>query len=199
LTRRLTIACVALVVAAILGACVPGTYYDPTDRYVMGLRLFDRGQPENAILFWKPLAEKGDCDAQYRYGTLFFLGAGVPKNLDSAREWWSKAADQGQYRAQLMLATVYGYRLLTTGSFVRAFTVDCRRGCGVPRDPQVAYEWLRLARDLIPRNLEAFRQQATLEIVDLEAELTTEQKAEAERRIGAWTPSPARCEPRELL
>src|SRR5437764_1378019 len=80
----------ALVVAAILGACVPGTYYDPTDRYVMGLRLFDRGQPENVILFWKPLAEKGDCDAQYRYGTLFFLGAGVPKNLDSAREWWSK-------------------------------------------------------------------------------------------------------------
>jgi hypothetical protein len=36
----------------------------------------------------------------------------------------------------------------------------------VPRDPQVAYEWLRLARDLSPRNLEAFRQQTTLEIVD---------------------------------
>jgi Sel1 repeat len=76
-----------------------------------------------------------------------FLGAGVPKNLDSAREWWTRAANQGQYRAQVMLATLYGHRSLTTGSFLRTFTVDCRQGCGVPRDPQLAYEWLRPAQN----------------------------------------------------
>jgi hypothetical protein len=35
-----------------------------------GLRFFDRGQYANAIRDWKPLAEEGDCNAQYRYGTL---------------------------------------------------------------------------------------------------------------------------------
>src|SRR5438094_6752748 len=198
MTRKLMTAFVAFVVAAALGACVPGTYYDPTDRYARGLRLFDRGQHANAISVWKPLAEAGDCDAQYRYGTLFFLGAGVQQSFDLARDWWSKAANQGQYRAQLMLATMYGHRSVTTGSFVRAFRVDCRQGCGVPRDLQRAYEWLRLARDLVPRNLEAFRQQANLEIVDLEAELTPAQRADAEHRISDWIPSPARCVPREL-
>ena len=107
MTRKLMTAFVAFVVAAALGACVPGTYYDPTDRYARGLRLFDRGQHANAISVWKPLAEAGDCDAQYRYGTLFFLGAGVQQSFDLARDWWSKAANQGQYRAQLMLATMY--------------------------------------------------------------------------------------------
>jgi len=198
MTRWLAPALMAAVIVVALGACIPGTYLDPLDNYARGLRLFDRGQPENAILFWKPLAEKGDCDAQYRYGTLFFLGAGVPQSFDLARDWWSKAANQGQYRAQLMLATAHGHRSVTTGSFVRAFRVDCRQGCGVPRDLQRAYEWLRLARDLVPRNLEAFRQQANLEIVDLEAELTPAQRADAEHRISGWIPSPARCVPREL-
>jgi TPR repeat protein len=199
MSRALPTLCLTFGLVAVLGGCVPGTYYDPTDNYVRGLRLFDRGQPENAILFWKPLADAGDCDAQYRYGTLFFLGAGVPKNLDSAREWWTRAANQGQYRAQVMLATVYGHRSLTTGSFLRTFTVDCRQGCGVPRDPQLAYEWLRLAQNLVPSNSEAARQQAALEIAALEAELTPDQKADAERRISAWVPTPARCMPRELL
>jgi hypothetical protein len=79
MTRTLPTLSVALGLAALLGGCVPGTYYDPTDNYVRGLRLFGRGQPENAILLWKPLADAGDCDAQYGYGTLFFLGAGSPK------------------------------------------------------------------------------------------------------------------------
>ena len=81
-----------------------------------GLRFFDRGQFANAMFFWKPLAEAGDCDAAYRYGVLFALGAGVPKDLDVARDWWTKAANQGNYRAQLMLAMaakkmVHGERL----------------------------------------------------------------------------------------
>ena len=46
------------------------------------------------------MAEAGDCDAQYRYGTLFLLGAGIPKDEAVAVDWLSKAATQGQYRAQ---------------------------------------------------------------------------------------------------
>src|SRR5438093_13782232 len=63
--RRATTALVVLLVAAALGACVPGTYYAPNN-YARRLRLFDRGQYENAILSGMPLAEKGDCHCQYR-------------------------------------------------------------------------------------------------------------------------------------
>jgi TPR repeat protein len=188
----------ALTLAIVLGGCVPGTYYDPNDRYATGLRLFDRGEPGDAIVYWKPLAEEGDCDAQYRYGTLFYLGEGVPRDYDSAREWWSKAAQQGQYRAQMILGTVYGRGSLTTGGFLRSLTVDCRRGCGVPRDPQQAYEWLRLAQASLPAELEAARQHVGVEIAALQPELTPDQRADAERRISAWTSTQNRCVPREL-
>jgi Sel1 repeat len=189
---------VALALSVVLGGCVSGTYFDPNDPYATGLRLFDSGEPENAIQYWKPLAEEGDCDAQYRYGTLFYLGEGVPRDYDSAREWWAKAAHQGQYRAQMILGTVYGRLSLTTGGFPRSLTVDCRHGCGVARDPQQAYEWLRLAHASLPPEAEAARQQVSLEIAALQAELTPDQRADAERRIGAWTSSQNRCVPREL-
>ena len=188
---------VALALAVVLGGCVSGTYFDPDDRYATGLRLFDIGEPENAIQYWKPLAEEGDCDAQYRYGMLFYLGEGVPRDYDSAREWWAKAAHQGQYRAQMTLGTVYGRMSLTTGSFPRSLTVDCRRGCGVTRDPQQAYEWLRLAQTSLPPEAEAARQ-VRLEIAALEAELTPGQRADSERHISAWTPRENRCVQREL-
>jgi TPR repeat protein len=189
---------VAIAVTVVLGGCVPGTYFDPNDRYATGLRLFDSGEPENAIQYWKPLAEEGDCDAQYRYGTLFYLGEGVPRDYDSAREWWARAAHQGQYRAQMILGTVYGRMSLTTGNFPRSLTVDCRLGCGVSRDPQQAYEWLRLAQTSLPPEAEAARQQVSLEIAALGAELTPDQRADAERRISASTPRENRCVPREL-
>jgi TPR repeat protein len=150
---------------------------------VTGLRFFDRGQYANTIVYWKPLAEAGDCDAAYRYATLFFLGAGVQQDFERPRDWWSKAANQGQYRALAMLATMYGHSSMTTGSFMRQFTIDCRRGCGVTRDPLQAYEWLRLARDLLPGSLESTRPRLGLEIVALEAELTPDQTTEAERWI----------------
>jgi len=188
---------VSLALAAVLGGCVSGTYFAPDDRYATGLRLFDIGEPENAIQYWKPLAEEGDCDAQYRYGTLFYLGEGVPRDYDSAREWWAKAAHQGQYRAQMTLGTVYGRTSLTTGSFPRSLTVDCRPGCGVTRDPQQAYEWLRLAQTRLPPEAEAARQ-VRLDIAALEAELTPDQRADSERHISAWMPREHRCVPREL-
>jgi TPR repeat protein len=137
--------------AAALGAC--GTHYDPGNSYVRGLRFFDRGQFANAMFYWKPLAEAGDCDAAYRYGVLFALGAGVPKDLDVARDWWTKAANQGNYRAQVMLAMV------------------------------AASQWLHLARELWPRDVEAVRQQLELEIMALDVELTADQKAEAALRV----------------
>ena len=151
-----------------------------------------------AIQYWKPLAEAGDCDAQYRYGTLFALGAGVPKAPATAVEWWLKAANQGQYRAQVMLTTAYARQSTVSGSFVRQFQIDCRDGCGVDLDLVSAYSWLVVARASTPATLAPFQRALAEQMSTLGARLTAEEKASAEGRAAGWQPSPTRCTPREL-
>ena len=46
-------------------------------------------------------AEAGDAEAQYRYGFFLYLGVGgVQQNREAAREWWEKAAAQGNQQAR---------------------------------------------------------------------------------------------------
>jgi TPR repeat protein len=47
----------------------------------------------------KPAAEKGNKDAQYAVGYMYFYGKGTDKDKKSARKWIRKAADQGQPQA----------------------------------------------------------------------------------------------------
>jgi hypothetical protein len=150
------------------------------------------------IHYWKPLAEAGDCDAQYRYGTLFLLGAGVPRTPATAIEWWLKAANQGQYRAQAALGHAYSREAMLEGTFSRRITLDCREGCEVPQDLVSAYSWLLLSRASVPASGVQFRQGLGAWEFKLESRLTPDQKADAERRAAAWQPSPSRCTPRQL-
>ena len=48
-------------------------------------------------------AKQGDPDAQYCLGRCYKEGIGVEKNEDMAKEWWHKAADQGNDLAQRSL------------------------------------------------------------------------------------------------
>ena len=47
----------------------------------------------------KPAAEKGNKDAQYAVGYMYFYGKGTDKDKKAARKWIRKAADQGQSQA----------------------------------------------------------------------------------------------------
>jgi hypothetical protein len=192
--RRVT----GLALIVLAGGCASGAYYDIDDRYVIGMRWFDRGRYDHAMHYWKPLAEAGDCDAQYRYGTLFMLGAGVPKSPATALEWWQKAANQGQYRAQVALGHAYSREAMAEGTFLRRVVLDCREGCEVPEDPVTAYTWMLLARTSVPPSMEEFRQGLGAWQFKLESRLTPDQKADAGRRAAEWRPSPARCTPRVL-
>jgi len=188
----------AMTIVVVVTGCVPGTYYDITDRYIIGMRWFDRDRYAETIQYWKPLAEAGDCDGQYRYGTPFLLGTGVPKAPSTAVEWWRKAANQGQYRAQVALGHAYSREAMVEGTFLRKFTLDCREGCGVPQDLVSAYSWLLLARASVPMAQQRFRQGVDAWEFKLESRLTPDQKAEAARRAAEWQPSPSHCTPREL-
>ena len=88
----------------------------------------------------------GDCDAQYRYGTLFHLGYGVEKDDETALEWWHKAADQGHGIAQVTLAAVYLHEMVPAGTEKNKAWISCVRGCGRDKDYLKAYKWARLSR-----------------------------------------------------
>ena len=58
-----------------------------------------------------PLAKRGDTNAQYTIGYMYYYGFGVAKDEDVARSWIRKSADNGNARAkhalQLMLEHAY--------------------------------------------------------------------------------------------
>jgi uncharacterized protein len=59
-----------------------------------------------AVAQWRPLADRGDADAQFNMGQAYKLGRGVPQDLKIARSWFEKAAQQGHEKAQVNLGLI---------------------------------------------------------------------------------------------
>ena len=74
------------------------------------------------------IAAKGDAEAQYLLGVFYLNGVAGPRNPAAAREWFEKAATQGNARAAFSLAT-----LLASAD---------------PPDPQASAHWLQRAHEL---------------------------------------------------
>ena len=65
-----------------------------------GVDAWSRGDYRKAIDEWRPLAIKGDADAQFNLGQAYKLGRGVPVDMPMAESWYRKAALQGHLQAQ---------------------------------------------------------------------------------------------------
>ena len=125
-----------------------------------GLEAYQRNDYEAALEEFRPLAEQGHAEAQYKLGVMYDVGKGVPKNDTEAVSWYRKAAEQGHAWAQYSLAVMY------------------YNGEGIPQDYVQAYAWFDivasqgdkdaervrddLAKSMFPRELdrakELFRQ-----------------------------------------
>jgi cell division septation protein DedD len=92
------------------------------------------GDHAAAVAQWRPLADKGDADAQYNIGYAYSRGQGVPKDTKIAQSWFEKAAQQGHAPSQIML----GLALFQNGERQRAMPW-IRRGAelGDPRSQYV--------------------------------------------------------------
>jgi tetratricopeptide (TPR) repeat protein len=66
---------------------------------------------DQAIAIWRPLADRGDADAQYNLAQAYFLGRGVPQNMTLAEQWYARAARQGHPEA----TANYGLLLFQNG------------------------------------------------------------------------------------
>lgn len=98
--------------------------------YSLGL-MYERGvgvaqDKCQAALCYRKAAEKGQVEAQYRLGSLYYHGQGVQgvsRDVEQAAEWYKQAAEQGYTPAQAALGNMY------------------LSGEGVPRDSSKAAYW----------------------------------------------------------
>ena len=68
-----------------------------------GIDAWQRADYSAAVTIWRPLAEKGDADAEFNLGQAYRLGRGVPTNLSAAKTWFERAATQGHLDAETTL------------------------------------------------------------------------------------------------
>ena len=78
---------------------------------------------------YRPLAERGDAEAQYRIGRMYEFGNGYPQDKAQGIAWIRKAAAQGHVDAEQELGVVYA------------------TGDGVTQDDVQAVAWFRKAAE----------------------------------------------------
>jgi TPR repeat protein len=72
-----------------------------------GVEAWQAGNFDAAVREWRPLADKGDADAQFNLGQAYKLGRGVPAaDLRIAQSWYEKAAQQGHAQARANLGLI---------------------------------------------------------------------------------------------
>ncbi|MDT9597805.1 SPOR domain-containing protein [Sphingosinicella rhizophila] len=71
-----------------------------------GVDAWQAGNYGAAIAQWRPLAERGDADAQFNLGQAYKLGRGVNADIKIAQNWYQKAAQQGHEQAQANLGLI---------------------------------------------------------------------------------------------
>jgi hypothetical protein len=88
---------VALALAALIAAPVSA------QSVKAGIDAWQRADYSSAVAIWRPLALRGDADAQFNLGQAYRLGRGVPLDLSTAKSWFERAAAKGHVDAQTTL------------------------------------------------------------------------------------------------
>lgn len=60
---------------------------------------YSQGDYEKAAAQLTPLAQKGDSQAQYTLGYMYYYGQGVPRDRNQGRFWMQQSANQGNKSA----------------------------------------------------------------------------------------------------
>jgi TPR repeat protein len=124
-----------------------------------GIAAWQHGDYATAVAIWRPLAEKGDSDAQFNLGQAYRLGRGIKVDLAQAQSWLEKAARSGHLDAQTTLGLLLfdsGSRDAAIGWLKKAaergepramlvYGTALFNGDGAPRDPLMAYAFVSRA------------------------------------------------------
>jgi localization factor PodJL len=141
---------------------------NPVAQTILGLRYLDGtldtavNLPE-AVKYLTAAATQGQPVAQYRLGTLYERGQGVPADGAKASHWYQLAANQGNRKAMHNLAVAYASGAMGKKNMAEAarwfakaaalglsdsqfnLAVLYERGDGVPQSLLDAYKWYSIA------------------------------------------------------
>jgi TPR repeat protein len=195
--RRVLVACI---IGIALGAsAVAGPLED-------GMAAYHEKDYAKAVEAWRPLAEKGDANAQYYFGTLFAEGKGVAQSDSTAFTWFERAANGGNADAQYNVGASYAAGAGVAKSYAEAGKWFRRAadqgmvfaqvnlgllyaaGNGVPQDNVEAFKWLELAFRRLPAGESAMDVAHAMQ--DVGAKMTREEIDEAKLRERGWKPQP---------
>jgi TPR repeat protein len=190
---------VALLAAAAITPAWAGPLEDGIDAY-------KEGDFVKALQIWRPLADGGNVEAQYRLGIMYAEGKGVAPDDGEAAVWFERAAERGNAAAQYNLGVSYSeaigvrkdnaaaakwFRRAADQGFAYAqlnLGLLYASGVGVPPDDVEAMKWVDLAIYALPPG--AARSDAARALGDIVAKMTAEQIQEAKSRERAWKVKP---------
>ncbi|MFN3944823.1 MAG: SPOR domain-containing protein [Allosphingosinicella sp.] len=129
--RRYGLVAAALATCLSAGAALSQAGFDPSVR--QGVEAWQAGNYEQAVRHWRPLADRGDADAQFNMGQAYRMGRGVPADPALARNWFERAARQGHEQAEGIL----GMMLFQGGQ--RQQAMSWIRRAADRGDPQAQY------------------------------------------------------------
>lgn len=132
---------------------------------------YDRGDHAGAARLFRPLAERGHPQARFKLGEMHLIGFGVPQDPAETARLWRMCADQGDPDCQANLGTLHSI------------------GTGVPQDYVLAHMWWNLAASRFAASAEDRRSAAASMRSSIEAKMTPDQVAEAQRRAREWKPA----------
>ena len=165
-----------------------------------GLDIYQRGLYLEAIDYWKKAAAAGDAGSAYRLSEEYFDAKIVKRDLKLALQYLKQAADGNDARALTDLASMFDYgtgvkedrkraaelylRAARMGMPAAMFNVASmlETGEGIPMDKVEAYKYYLLSRD------QGFAPFANKALEEIDANMTTDQIAEAEQRADDFIP-----------
>ena len=195
MTLAFRILAAALPACAMLATAVAGPLEEGMDAYQEKDYL-------KAVQVWRPLAQAGDSEAQYRLGVLYAEGKGVAPNDAEAALWFERAATLGNPAAQYNLGSSYAegvgvrkdmeaaakwFRRAADQGIVLAqlnLGLLYAAGAGVPQDPVEAMKWIDLAIYALPAG--GIRSDAAKALTDVAATMNADQIQEAKGRERGW-------------
>ncbi len=118
-------------------------------------------EPTKGFESYRDAALRGEAEAQFQLGFMYYRGEGVTQSHVQAADWFRRAAEQGHAKAQNNLG------------------VMCAEGQGVTQDRVTSYMWFSLASAANP-------EASTAALKLLESRMTPEQIAEGKRRAEEW-------------
>jgi hypothetical protein len=163
---------IAICLALLGGAMAPSMVAAPAYAVTMEdvRKAIAEKRPFDAFQDLMELAEAGNPEAQYELGGFYHWGRVASADFTKARQWYERAAKQGNVDAMLGLAVIYGH------------------GQGVKQDKAASYRWLVLASSQHLEPQDAARIAAARD--DLAQHLTAQQIEAALAEARSFVPKP---------